>query len=117
MSIFPVSPWSSGPANSLAIGDIAQSWKTNRQEELDCWNEELAESKSKTSIEEKVQRGCSDQLQQAEDWRALLDFRGLKASDLGQKIEEYKRERHDYFLLEAMDAEGKRENQLEISVE
>ena len=98
-------PVAQRPANNLAIGDIAHSWTANRQEELDRWIEELAESKSGTAIEEKVRRGCYEQLQREEDSRALLDFNGLTVSEMDKRIEEYERERHICFLLEAVDAE------------
>ncbi len=55
------------PASNREIGAKLNYWETRRQEELDQWNEELSNLKSKTAIEDKVRRGCGQQLERAQN--------------------------------------------------
>ena len=98
------------PSSSLEIGDMANSWRKQRQEELDQWNEELATLKSKTTMQDKVRRGCEEQLGQAKSQNFNEDvlniLNGLKGSSRVAKkiaIDEYM---HKYFLYEKLYKEG-----------
>ncbi len=55
------------PTSNHAIGIMVNDWEIQRQGELDRWNEEFAELKSKTAIEDKVRSGCYEQLERAEN--------------------------------------------------
>ena len=90
------------PASNRAIGIMWNSWETQRQGELDGWNQELSNSISKSGIEDKVRRECWDQLEQTENRTNI--FEGLKVGELVAKIEEFKRDNR-YFLLKTLDAE------------
>ena len=82
--------------SNFEIGMLFNDGKTQMQEELVRWNEELTDLKSKTAIEYKVLRGCEDQLEQAGNRRI---FQGLKADELRGNIEELVKRKHRYFLF------------------
>ena len=98
------------PSSSLENGDVVNSWRKQRQEELDQWNEELATLKSKTAMEDKVRRGCNKQLGQAksqnfsEDVLNILD--GLQGSSRVAKKIAIDKYMHKYFLYEKLRKEG-----------
>ena len=81
------------PTSNIAIGETVNSWKAQRQEELDRWNEELAELKSKTAIEDKVHRGCYEQLERSENMMFLGGDDLIKDNFLYLKVFEEERER------------------------
>ena len=87
------------PNGPRAIAMRFNAWEVQRREELERWSEELDRLKSKTTIEDRVSRGCHEQLEQAGNRNF---FEGLEVGEYGSKIEEVERERCKYFLLEKL---------------
>ena len=87
------------PDGPRAIAMRFNAWEVQRQEELERWSVELAELRSRTTVEDRVRRGCHEQLEQAGNRNF---FEGLEVGEYHSKIEEIERERHKYFLLEKL---------------
>ena len=87
------------PNGPRAIAMRFNAWEVQRREEFERWSEELDRLKSKTTIEDRVRRGCHEQLEQAGNRNI---FEGLQVGEYASKIEEVERERFKYFLLEKL---------------
>ena len=84
------------PSSSRTNAIMYNSWESQRREELDCWIKEIANLRAKAIFEDKVRRGCYEQLERAGNRNF---FEGLKAGEYTAKIEEVTREKYRYFLL------------------
>ena len=87
------------PAGPRAIAMTFNAWEAQRRKELNRWSEELAKLRSSTTIEDTMRRGCYEQLEQAGNRNI---FEGLGVGEEAAKIEEVKRERYKYFLLDIL---------------